>query len=525
MTDINDPAISRRSLLRAVAISGLAVPILSACSTSTPSTPTSSATSSAQIKKGGTLRAALTGGSSSDTLDAQAGITTIDFARIFQLYEPLIGFDKDAKLVPILAESLTPSADATVWTLKLRQGVMFHNGKELTADDVIFSFQRIVDPAAPLPGAAPISAVDVAGMKKVDNYTVTIPCKTPFAILDQTVANYYYNIVPVGYDPKNPVGTGPFKYQSFTPGQASTFVKNPNYWVSGQPYVDTVVITDFADETAQLNALQGGQADMVNQLSATGAATLATTTALTVVSPGGGWVPFTMRTDVKPFNDPKVRQAFRLMVDRQQMMNVVFGGKGTLGNDVFSIYDPSYNSSLPQRTHDPEQAKSLLKSAGVEGLTIDLVTSEIAQGAVPMATVFAQQAKDAGVTVNLKKVTVSDFYGPQYLKWTFAQDFSFFQYYLPSVAQFFVPTGPYNETHYDNPTYTALFNQALATVDETKRTDIVHQMQQIDYDDGGYIIPTFPPVIDGVAKNVSGVGPSKTGTPLNNYDWRQIWLG
>ena len=81
------------------------------------------------------------------------------------------------------------------------------------------------------------------------------------------------------------------------------------------------------------------------------------------------------------------------MVDRQQMMNVVFGGKGTLGNDVFSIYDPSYNSSLPQRTHDPEQAKSLLKSAGVEGLTNDLVTSEIAQGAVPMATVFAQQAK------------------------------------------------------------------------------------------------------------------------------------
>ena len=524
MTDINHPALSRRGVLRVATLTGLSVPILSACGSSSSSAPTSSGTTAA-VKKGGTLRAALSGGSSSDTLDAQVGITTIDFARIFQLYEPLIGFDTDAKLVPILAESLTPSSNAKVWTLKLRQGVMFHNGKEMTADDVIFSFQRIVDPKAPLPGASPISTVDVAGMKKVDKYTVTIPCKAPFAILDQTVANYYYNIVPVGYDPKNPVGTGPFKYQSFTPGQASTFVKNPNYWMSGQPYVDKVIITDYADETAQLNALQGGQADMVNQLSATGAASLSQANALTVVSEGGGWVPFTMRTDVKPFDDVKVRQAFRLMVDRQQMMDVAFGGKGTLGNDVLSIYDPSYNSSLPQREHDPEQAMSLLKAAGADGLSLELVTSDFAQGVVPMATVFAEQAKAAGVTVNLKKVTVSDFYGPQYLKWTFAQDFSFFQYYLPSVAQFFVPSGPYNETHYNNPTYTALFNQALATVDETKRTDIVHQMQQIDYDQGGYIIPLFPPVIDGVAKTVHGVGPSKTGTPLNNYDWRQVWLG
>jgi peptide/nickel transport system substrate-binding protein len=362
-------------------------------------------------------------------------------------------------------------------------------------------------------------------MKKLDDLTVQIPCKTPYAILDQLVANYYYNIVPQGYDPKNPVGTGPFKFQSFTPGQESTFVRNENYWRSGEPYVDTVVISDFADETAQLNALNGGQADMVNQLSASGAASLNTSGAASVVSPGGGWVPFTMRVDADPFTDPKVRQAFRLMVDREQMMQVVFGGHGTVGNDVFAIYDPAYDASLAQRVHDPEQAKSLLKSAGVEGLTIDLVTSDIAQGSTAMATVFAQQAKQAGVTVNLKKVTVSDFYGPQYLKWVFAQDFSFFQYYLPSVAQFFVPSGPYNETHYDNPDYTKLFEQALKTVDEGARTDIVHQMMQIDYDDGGYIIPLFPPVIDGVSSQVHGVAPTKTGAPLNNYDWRQIWIG
>ena len=520
-------SLSRRELLRSALLAGVSIPILGAvsCTSNGSSTSTLTPTATAAIKKGGTLRAAISGGSSSDTLDCQAAITTIDFARIFQLNEPLIGFGADAHLVPVLAEELTPSADATLWTLKLKQGITFHDGKPLTADDVIFSFQRIVNPKAPLPGAVPMSAVDVAGMKKIDDLTVQIPCKTPYAILDQLVANYYYNIVPQGYDPKKPVGTGPFKFQSFTPGQESTFVRNPNYWRTGEPYVDTVVITDFADETAQLNALNGGQADMVNQLSASGAASLSTSGAASVVSPGGGWVPFTMRVDADPFTDPKVRQAFRLMVDREQMMQVVFGGHGTVGNDVFSIYDPAYDSSLPQRTYDPEQAKSLLKSAGVDGLKIDLVTSDIAQGSTSMATVFAQQAKSAGVTVNLNKVTVSDFYGPQYLKWVFAQDFSFFQYYLPSVAQFFVPSGPYNETHFDDPDYTKLFNQALKTVDESARTDIVHQMQQIDYDQGGYIIPLFPPVIDGVSSQVHGVEPTKTGAPLNNYDWRQIWIG
>lgn len=516
---------SRRDLLRTAAIGGVSIPILGAIGcTSSSDTASPTAPGSVSVKKGGTLRAAISGGSSADTLDCQSAITSIDFARILQLNEPLIGFANNAQLTPILAEELTPNSDATLWTLKLKSGITFHNGKPLTADDVIYSFQRIVDPKAPLPGAAPMAAVDVGGMKKLDNLTVQIPCSTPYAILDQLVANYYYNIVPQGYDPKKPIGTGPFKYRSFTPGQQSTFDRNDNYWRSGEPYVDTLVISDFDDETAQLNALNGGQADMVNQLSASGAATLATSGAHSVVSPGGGWVPFTMRVDADPFTNKDVREAFRLMVDRQEMMNVVFGGNGTVANDVCSYYDPSYNHDLPQRPHDPDRARSLLADADLAGLTIDLVTSEFAQGATSMATVFAQQAKAAGVTVNLKKVTVSDFYGPQYLKWVFAQDFSFYQYYLPSVGQFFVPGAPYNECHYDNQTYTDLYNKALRTVDENSRADIVHQMQQIDYDDGGYIIPLFPPVIDGVAAKVHGVAPTKTGAPLNNYDWRQLWV-
>ena len=517
--------IDRRAVLKGLAAAGaLAVPGLgiAACGGSSAPAPRSSVP---QVKKGGTLRVALTGGSSADSLDAQSAITTADFARIFQLNEPLIGFGPDAHLVRILAEELTPSPDATSWVVRVRPGVTFHNGKPLTADDVIYSLNRIVNPKAPLPGAAPLAAVDTAGMKKLDSRTVKIPCHTPYAILDQTLANYYYNIVPVGYDPKKPVGTGPFKFVSFTPGQESVFERYDNYWRNGQPYLDKVVITDFADEASQLNALTSKQAEMVNQLSSAGGRTLQASGSNVVISNGGGWVPFTMRVDVPPFNDVRVRQAMRLLVNRPQMLEAVFGGHGTPGNDVFSRFDPSYNTSLAQRHYDPAQARSLLKAAGQENLRVQLVSAPIAQGASGCAQAFAQQAAAGGVTVSLRQVTVTQFYGPQYLKWAFAQDFSFYQYYLPSVAQFFVPSGPYNECHYDNPRYTSLFNEALKIVDPVKRFPVIHEMQQIDYSDGGYIIPLFPPVIDGIGANVHGVHPTRTGAPLNNYDWRTVWIG
>src|SRR5262249_31015522 len=149
--------IDRRAVLKGLAAAGaLAVPGLgiAACGGSSAPAPRSSVP---QVKKGGTLRVALTGGSSADSPDAQSPNTPAAFARIFQLNEPLIGFGPDAHLVRILAEELTPSPDATSWVVRVRPGVTFHNGKPLTADDVIYSLKRIVNPKAPLPGAAPLA--------------------------------------------------------------------------------------------------------------------------------------------------------------------------------------------------------------------------------------------------------------------------------------------------------------------------------------------------------------------------------
>jgi peptide/nickel transport system substrate-binding protein len=290
------------------------------------------------------------------------------------------------------------------------------------------------------------------------------------------------------------------------------------------PYLDEVVITDYADQTSQVNALLAGQVDVVNLLSADVISEVQGEGKNILLSDGGGWNPFTMRVDTGTFSDVRVRQAMRLVVDRQQMLDLVFGGFGTVGNDLFGIWAPEYDHSLPQRRQDIDQAKSLLRAAGAEGLHVQLITSEIGQGVTLAAQVLAQQASMAGITMSVDDVTVNDFYGTNYLKWQFAQDYWFYNFYLPQVSLATLPTAPFNETHWDNARYNSLYAQAIATTDTSLRTEIAHEMQQIEYDEGGYIIPFFPPVIDGFGTNVGGLVPGKSGLSLNAYDFKGVWL-
>ena len=518
--------LSRRDFTKAAVLGSMAVGaagLISACgSTSTKSTANAAP---AKPKAGGSLRAAITGGGSSDTLDPLNAVNNSDFARVNNLFEPLFGLTPDAQPEYVLARELTPNKDATKWVLRLQQGVTFHNGKEMTADDVIYTFQTILNPKAPTAAAAGLASIDMTGLRKLDKYTVSIPCRTPFATLQEALSiPTYSSVIPVGFDPKAPVGTGPFKLVSFTPGQQSTFARYDGYWQSRRPYLDQLVITDYNDETSQVSALEAGQVDVANLLSADVISALEGRGKKVLISKGGGWNPFTMRVDSAPFSDVRVRQAMRLIVDRPQMLDLVFGGYGTVGNDLFGIWAPEYDHGLPQRVQDIDKAKALLKAAGQEDLTVELVTADLAAGVVLSAEVFAQQAAQAGVKVKVNQVTVSDFYGPSYLKWVFGQDFWYYNFYLPQASLAELPTAPFNETHFRNPAYNKLYAEAIATTDPAKRAELAHQMQVIEYNQGGYIIPFFPGVIDGYGENVHGLVPSKGGLSLNGYNFTNVWL-
>jgi peptide/nickel transport system substrate-binding protein len=524
--------ISRRTFLQAVAAGSGSLGLtglLSACGSdaATPATGDSSTNQSTVTtgspRTGGTLRAGISGGSSSDTVNPLLVVSNADFARVNNLFDPLLRPGADGNVEFVLADEVTPNAEATAWTVRLREGVEFHNGKTLTADDLLYTYQQILDPAAPTAAGLGLPQLDVTKLRKVDERTVEFGCHVPFGTFVQALASFS-NVLPTDFDPAKPVGTGPFAYKSFSAGQQSTFVRAANYWRSDRPFVDELIITNYADETSQLNALISGEVDVVNLLSTDALTQLEGGGKKSLISAGGGWNPFTMRVDKAPFDDVRVRQALRLAVDRKQMLDLVFGGHGTIGNDVFGIWAPEYNRDLPQREYDPDQAKSLLKSAGQDGLTIELVTAPIGAGVVKCAQVFAQQAAAAGITINLRTVTTTEFFGDNYLSWDFAQDYWFYNFYLPQVGLATSKTAPYNETHFANDAYEKLYQEANATADDAQRAELAHEMQKIDYEEGGYIIPFFPPVIDGYAPNVNGLVESKSGLSLNNYDFGGLWL-
>jgi peptide/nickel transport system substrate-binding protein len=217
-----------------------------------------------------------------------------------------------------------------------------------------------------------------------------------------------------------------------------------------------------------------------------------------------------MRVDQAPFSDVRVRQALRLVVDRQQMIDQALNGFGVLGNDMYSPFDPAYAKDLPQRAQDIDQAKSLLKQAGQENLDVELVTSSgVGAGAVESANLYVEQAKAAGINVRLTKADSNTFYGDRYLSWNFAQDFWNTRNYLPQVAACAVKSATYNETHFDDPTFNALIDQAKKEPDPAKRAMFMHDAQEIEYNTGGYIIWGFKRQLDAYSNLVQGLAPHR----------------
>ncbi len=486
-----------------------------------------SATAAAGLpKRGGTLRVGMLGGTSGDTLDPDAGANFMDNIRAPALFDPLVTLNLAGTGVTyMLAESMTASKDAKSWTIRLRPDVTFHNGKPLTADDVIYTFRRIADPKHPLDGSQNLAAIDLTGLRAVDSHTVFVPMKTPFASFPLQISNSYnFGIVPVGFDATNPIGTGPFTYKSLTPGQQSVFVRNNNYWQSGKPYLDQITIIDFNDDTAAFNAVQSGQIDMYANAQSTliGPATSAGLEVL--FSRAGQWNLLCMRVDKPPFTDVRVRQAFKLIVNRPQINSQAYSGHSAIGNDVFGQFDASFDKTLKHH-QDIARAKSLLKAAGHgSGLSLELVTAPVAAGQVDMSVVFAQQAKAAGVNIKLRKVPVGTLYGPQYKKWLFSTNAESYNAYLTGVALFTLTTSPYNSTHFSNPRYDSLYKQANATLNHKLSTEIQHEMQRIDFDTGGFIIPTYNKLVDIHTKAVQGLQSAALCLPAGNALWADMWL-
>lgn len=512
--------LSRRQLLGAAAAAGSAT-ALAACS---PTLPAENIDTSGPPRKGGTLRVGLVGGSTADTVDAHIPASASDAARVVNLYEPLVRRGYEYELENRLAESLEPNEDATEWTIRLREGVKFSDGRPVRPEDVTATYERVADPDDPKNGAGSIAHIEA--MNVVDDRTLTISLSRPDATLTDALAEYQMGIVPEDYDPENPIGAGPFKLVNFSAGRETIMERNEHYFL-GPANLDRVEVVDFYQEDAMLNALLSSQVDGIGALNHALVRVIESDPRMHVVSSESGmWLPFTMRVDHEPFDDERVRQAMRLACARSGMVDQVFSGEGQVGNDMFALYDPAYPHEFPQREQNIEEAKKLLADAGYpDGIDVTLATSEIASGAVRAAQVFTEQVREAGIRVKIDQVDSTTFWADgNYLSYPFSQTFYYTRNFLEQVNRCATEDAPFNETHWADPDFTARVEAARAIVDDRERGEKIKELQREFYDRGGYIIWGFPNQVDAYHNYVAGAKPHPSGVALSQALFYDMWI-
>ena len=410
----------------------------------------------------------------------------------------------------------------------------WHDGKPLTADDVVASIRTWTSAQNYSAGLAS-TIVDVARVRTRGPLTVEVPLKIPLAAFPAICAYYQFYITrPDVYETGVvPVGTGPFKYRSFNPGQRSVFIANKDYW-GGAPYIDQQIAdSSFSADTARLDALLSGSIDIMPSLPFGLAKPYASNNSQIYIGHAVGsaiWY-FSCRVDLAPFNDPRVMLALKLLCDRRQMVQSVFSGYAKESNDLMGPGLPYYAgpSVFPIHQYDPERARSLLKAAGWANLTHNLLTSNLTQGWIEGATVYAAQAAAAGVKLDLVPVEGSIYYTPQgpeggYLRYPM---FTEVYYSTTTLALTYLlevwSKGPYNQTHYGDAYTDKLMFDAMAELDEAKAQEKWYAVQKLQYDRGGSVIFGNAAYVDGYAKHVRGARTTPSGW-LNNNDVSKAWL-
>ncbi len=499
--------------------------------TATTTADTTATTVASGGTKGGTLRVGVVG-STNDLMDGQYIVARADQARLITGWEPIANYDDDFNIAftHSLAEEIEAKAP-DLYVVRLKSGIEFHNGKTVTAEDLIYSFNRLIDPEL---GIAPnlTQFVDANSFKALDDLTVEITLLQPSVAFLNGMADYGATVVPVGYerfsgDPATQIGTGAFKLKSFTPGSESVHVRHENYW--GESFLDEVQIIDFSDQAALVNALSSGDIDVAIDLPYAQAAAVESNGDLVLLeSQAGNWQTITMRVDVAPFDDVRVRQAMRLIVNREEMVQRVLSGHGRVGNDMYGVLDGSYPDDFPQREQDIDAAKALLEEAGLAGADFEVFAPDDTAGLPEFVTAFAEQAKAAGINVTATVLDGGTYWGAEYTQRAFATSYWSTRPYLNQVGSGSLPTATYPETHWppEGSNFVELYQQAIAEVDQEKRYAIIREMQTQEYEEGGNIIAYFQNLLDGHATYVKG---AVARPNLLNFDhfgrgWKQIWL-
>ncbi len=446
-------------------------------------------------QKGGHLRVGSVQGSTTDTLDPATLSSGFVNLLWYTIHGQLTEVNADGQLEPLLAESYEPDGSPDKWVFNLRPGVEFHNGKTVDSNDVIASLRRHQgedSKSAMKSVAESIESMDADGPSRVIFSLKEPNADFPFALSASSLS-----ILPAKDDDVDlsGIGAGAYISRDFEPGVRASVERNPNHYVDGKAHVDSAEIFVIADSAARTNALVTGEIDISGDIEAKTAHLLAQRPGVTVEDTvSTQHYTFPMRTDLAPFDNPDVRMALKLAVDREEVLQKILRGRGSLGNDhPISPANRFHNADLPQRAYDPEKAKWHLKQAGMEGLEVELVASDgLYPGATDTTLLFAEHAAKAGIKITPKRAPDDGYWSDVWLvaPWSASywsgrptEDWMFTQGYSAESN--------WNESYWKNDRFNELLKAARGELDEAKRRDMYHEMQAICRDDCGSVIHLF----------------------------------
>ena len=530
--------LTRREFMRRGAVIGLSLStvsaVIAACSGGTPSASapaasesagaSSSASASASAATGGNIRVATQRPVSIDPINMQ---DLSGYGLVAQSFEFLVHMDPaTGDIAPGLAESWTPNDDNTVWTFKLRSGVKWQNGGDLTPDDVIATAKRLVAAGnSGLKGVIDDNSAVAKDATTVDFNLVSANGNFPYLM---SVFNAQTPITPATYETgttldAKPDGTGPWKLESYDQATGATFSRNPNWWGGTTP-LDSVEFTFFDTVGPMVTAYQGNSIDAIVQFDVFSGAPLFqdpnfTVSDLQTTNHRQIWT----RTDKGQFKDKRVRQALALSLDRDAMLQQLFQGKAQLGNDhvIWQGYK-YFDSSVAQRTRNVDQAKQLLSDAGVSSLSATLHVPEL-QEVPDLGVLIQSQAKEAGITLEIAKEQLGTFYGAQWCPaepkdppCSGAAELGIVDYgHRPTPDVFlnsaFKTKGVWNSSQWSNADFDAAFAEFQAAVGVDAQKAACKKIETIMNEEVPVALPYFYDFLSGQSKAFNGVYSSALG--------------
>ncbi|QYX57777.1 ABC transporter substrate-binding protein [Roseovarius sp. SCSIO 43702] len=447
-------------------------------------------------QKGGTFRFGIHDGNTSDTHDPGTYVTRqmIYLAHQYRSYLTMI--NPDGSLGPDLATEWSANDDASEWTFKLNENASFHSGKPVTSEDVKASLNhhRGEDSSS----AAKALLASVSDITTDGDHTVIVTLDSGNADLPWLMTDYHFAICPAdgegGIEWKSGDGSGPYKIDGGEFGVQWQLSRHDGWHLDGA-YFDDLVMLVLNDSNARQSALVTGDVDAVSLVDLKTKSLLERDPSIVIESvPSAAAITMPMHCDTAPFDDVKVRNALKLAMDRDEVIEKIAFGEATKGNDFHhSPAMPYWPEGIEQREYDPDKARSLLKEAGAEGLNVSISTADsVFSGAVDMAVLYAAQAKKAGINVEVVREPSDGYYSDVWLKKPFclvswgARPTPDVMYTLAYKAD-----AAWNETKWQNERFNELLLQAKSELDNELRKEMYTEMAQILRDDGGLLLPFF----------------------------------